>query len=253
VTVTSTGTTPNYIHTVVFSGVAGNPAILAVANNLTSIGSFAFATTVSGPAVGFKGRSLQLLGGTADITEIYQQVTLTPLAVYALGVWAAVEATISSGTITISLVNSIGSSTPLVDENGASATLTTNLSTLTTTPQCLAVAFATPRILPATVYVKIKISAALASGKILYLDECCLAKMTSLYAGGPRVAIFNGRLPCYAGTATELPTEFTLTVANNRAGELHEWMERNFDLRGKGLYMPVATSGSETIADSLMS
>jgi hypothetical protein len=79
----------------------------------------------------------------------------------------------------------------------------------------------------------------------VYLDEMAVVKGTELYTGGPYVAAFTGK------TAVVNEDNWTLTVANNRAGKIQEWFNRCFDMTGKGLLLPSA--GAAVIPESVIS
>jgi len=75
VTVSSTGTSPNYTHTVTFTGTAGELNQLTSINNLTG-GTITHATTVDGDDGAYSGRALQLISdGSGEQTTVY-----TPLS-----------------------------------------------------------------------------------------------------------------------------------------------------------------------------
>jgi hypothetical protein len=84
-----------------------------------------------------------------------------------------------------------------------------------------------------------KLTTALSSGTSLFVDELALVAMTELYAGGPRVAAFTGARNFAVGDTA------TITVLNNREGELHEWFHRLLGLGGNRILFPVATPGTQ--------
>lgn len=106
--------------------------------------------------------------------------------------------------------------------------------------------FRTPSTLPASVYLRIRISTAISNGTSVFIDEVCMVEMTSLYTGGPAASAFTGR------NLWALNDTANLAVANNRAGLLNEWLNRIFDLRTSEILLPTNSVGSETIADSLV-
>lgn len=78
----------------------------------------------------------------------------------------------------------------------------------------------------------------------IYIDDMVVVAGRELYAGGPWVAAVGGATPAVNGD------EWTLTVANNRAGKFQEWFNRVFDMSPKGLLLP--TSGTTLINDNLI-
>ena len=74
-----------------------------------------------------------------------------------------------------------------------------------------------------------------------------MVAMTELYNGGPLAAMFAGN------DAYRVGDKYNITVTNDRAGLLHEWMARTFDLATNQIVLPVDSGGSETIPDSVVS
>src|SRR6185295_15946361 len=88
VTVTSTGTTPLFTHTITFVGVAGNLSQITVVNNLTTGGTYTPGTTTNGSANAMIGRALELVGNGSTLPTLYRKLTgLKQLTQYALNVW----------------------------------------------------------------------------------------------------------------------------------------------------------------------
>lgn len=138
---------------------------------------------------------------------------------------------------------------PLATANGASLTGGTTPDAaiaLTTQGSPASPVFRTPATLPPSTYLRIRISTAVSAGTSVFCDEVVLVPMTELYTGGPFVASFTGSTEWALGDTSTLP------MANDRAGALHEWMNRAFDLRENNLLIPTNSTGSETIADSLI-
>ena len=94
------------------------------------------------------------------------------------------------------------------------------------------------------VYLRIRVHTAIDAGTSVYLDEMGIVKATPLYNGGPFVAVFAGATPAVN------EDKWTLTVANNRAGEFQTWYDRAFNMRDKDLLLP--SSGSTLIPDTLI-
>ena len=245
VTVTSTGTGANLTHTVVFTGVP-NPSQLQSTSGLTG-GSptINHATTVAGsPWVARGARCLEFVGDGSTLTTIQVPVSLTGKTCYAFNLWAVVDVTPAAGVLTIDLVDGIGDEV-VADDEGTNNTTTLDLTALTTSHQASTVAFHTPSTMPSQVYLRLRLTTALSSGSSLFVDECCLVAMQELYTGGLWAAGFSG------------PEDFRLedyceiTVENDRAGSLHEWLHRLLGLGNKRILLPVgAPTGSQP--DSLI-
>lgn len=250
VEVTTTGTTPNYTHTITFTGLAGNVAQFTILNSTTG-GTITPGTTTAGSANAFSGKALELDSNGSELTTMNQAVTLSPLTRYAFSLRAMADVVPAAGVITIDLVDGIGGSV-VADEAGTSISSTIDCTALTTSFAARSFTFTTPQTMPTVTYWRIRISTAVSSGTSIFLDHACLVAMTELYAGGPCVAIFSGNILPEAKNGTSDGDYLTLTVANNYAGEFQSYFERNFQMAAKRLRLPSVTDGSETLADSLI-
>lgn len=253
-TVTSTGTTPNFTHTITFTGQAGNVSQITVTNNTTG-GTYTPATSTAG-TFGFIGKSGRFVGtGGAELTTLNQKVALKGLAQYAVNIWMAADVVPAAGVVKIDLVDGIGG-TVINDEAGTANSVTIDCTgaPMTTTFVAFNGMFRTPKILPSAIYIRLRVSTAITSGRTIYFDHMALVEATELYKGGPSVAIFSGKTPMRkSSTDGQVEADyFILTCANDYRGELQTWADRNFNMREKGLLLPSATGGSETIADSLV-
>ena len=84
VTVTATGTTPNWVHTVTFEGCASDLPLMTSVNRFDT-GSIAHAQVTAGSGLAYTGRALTLLGDGATNAEILTDLpTLKADTVYAL-------------------------------------------------------------------------------------------------------------------------------------------------------------------------
>ena len=244
-TVSSTGTSPDYVHTVIFYGVT-NPAQLTSTNALTggSSPALAHATSVAGSANVHSGaRSLEFNSDGAELSQLRQKVTLVRETVYAFNLYAKVDSVPAAGVITVDLFDG---SAVINDQQGTANSFTIDCTALTTSFVAKNGFFRTPTVLPPIVYLRIHISTAVSNTTSVFIDHCCLQKATELYAGGPFAAIFQGN--------TNFAAEDTITIAatNDRAGAFQEWFERAFEMRANGLLLPSDTGGTETVADSLI-
>lgn len=250
VTVTSTGTSPDYTHTVVFTGVPAPPQLTST--EYTDTGLLTHATTVAG-GVSMRGaRSLELDSDGAELTCIQIAVTLAAETQYAIHMWLKTDVVPAAGRYTIDLVDGIGG-TVIQDAQGVNNTLYFDAASLTTDWQSLAVigskmpVFRTPTTLPTKTYLRLRATTAMSNGSSLFVDEVCLVAMTQLYTGGPSLTLFTGE------NVWGIDDTLTLTVTNDRAGEMHEWCNRVFSLRTSDLLLPTNSAGGESINDNVIS
>lgn len=243
VTVTATGTTPNYTHTVTFAGVAGNVTIMASISHLNT-GTISHAETTTGSTNAFTGRGLVLTGDGSTTAEVVIELpALTSDTVYCLH-WRHKISTGATGVVRWAVLDSVAGSV-VNDSEGTANSVAVDISTLTTSFAVGTLWIRVPPSLKQPAFLSIKATTAVANTKLYCLDEVVLVKAKQLYAGGPYAAAFRGNVP-------PLPTEYwDLVVANNRAGTLHEWFDRCFNLRGSNLLLP--TSGGTSIPNSVVS
>lgn len=252
VTVTATGTTPNFTHTITAVGAGGNLTQIQVDNRTTG-GTLTPATSSNGDANVFRGgKALHIDSDGAELPGLAQLVTLQASTQYAVSLWAITDVVPASGEITLDLVDGIGG-TVLQDESGNVCRVRLNADNLTTSWQHLAtiagadVCFRTPATLPPQVYFRLHVTVAIPNTSSIWIDEVCCEPMEQLYPGGPSVAYFAGQVnPGPADT-------WELAVVNDRAGEIQEWMNRNFDMAQAELLLPSKSDGTETIPDTVVS
>ncbi len=226
--------------------------ITTIQDGSADSGSITHLTTVSGtPQVYSGAKALIFKSNGAELTTIQQRlVNLQADTVYGVHLWACADDIPAAGVLKIELIDGTSGSV-ITDDQGVANTLTFNASSLLTTWQSLDalvsgdVVFRTPLNVPSIVYIRLRISTAVTSGRSIFLDRFTVAPMTQLYAGGPFVQVIDGR------DSFVVNDKFTLTVANNRAGLVQEWFARNFNMAQLGLLLP--SSGSPTIPDSVVS
>jgi hypothetical protein len=239
VTVTATGTSPNYTHTVVFENVP-NPAQLTSTSLLTG-GSptITHATLVAGsPYVARGSRCLELVGDGATLTCLQVPINLTARTCYAFNLWAAVDVVPAAGVLTVDLVDGVGG-TVVADDQGNNNTLAIDLTGLSATHSPHNVCFHTPLAMPSQVYLRVRLTTALSAGTSLFLDELAMVAMQELYAGGLWAAAFSGPNDFLPEDCAEI------VVTNDRAGELHEFLNRFLGLQSRRVLFPTEVSGSQ--------
>lgn len=230
-----TSNTPTYWTVLV--GTAGTDILSAsAANSLGSSGSALQFTGTGGAPLSSLAQTFNSSSGTT--------ATLKPNTVYHYSFWAKKSASLAAGALQIGLLD--GSDAAVSDDASTANTTTIAHGTLSTSYAHFSGAFITPKSLPSTQKLRVRISTALTSGESVYVDHLSFAEATLLYAGGPYATLHSG------ATAFILNDSFTLTVANNFASDWAKMLERLFGLRALGIQLPSATGGSITIADSLL-
>ncbi len=244
VTVASTGTSPNFTHTITFTGVPGNPNQLVAVNRLDT-GTVTVSTTRAGELESFDGSSLVFVGNGTEQTEVLAPLVLVPQKVYLLGLFLRRKGSPLAGTLDVALVKSPGG-TPINDPAGNPNLVQVDLTAGSAADwQFVSGAFVLPEGTVQPVYLQLKLSTALDAGAEVFVDEVLLTEGVELYAGGPRVAATS-----WPGVP-RVGDSWSLTATNDRAGELQEWMHRTFDLAALGLQLP--TTGSVLVPDSVIS
>lgn len=252
--VATTGTSPNFTHTITFTGRGGNLNQLTSTNNLTGgTPTITHATTSDGTAQVFAGgKALELDSDGAELTTLNQRLqNLSPETAYGVSLWAIADVTPAAGVITLDLVDGIGG-TVINDSEGNANSMTFNAADLTTSWKHLSdlvsgeTVFRTPEVVPDLVYFRLRISTAVSSGTSVFVDNVAMVSMSELYSGGPLVAAFGGSVEFKSGD------KWTITTTNDRAGLVQEWYNRNFDMAEKGLLLPSNSAGSETVPDTVV-
>ena len=242
-----------------------NPALDASGGNLMTNSDFNTYTVANTPdnwtiAVGAAGTDI-LAGGSGaayagsnclqlaynasgPLSDLRQAVTVAPLTAYTFSCMMKKTAGLSgAGVIRLALVD--GAGTVLTDPQGNACSVSYTLSGFTTGYVRKTLTTWTPRVLPTTTYLQIKITTAIAdASQSVYVDWGALNTMSRLYPGGPCLSLFSGSTSWARGDLATLP------VNNNYGGLLVLFSDRIFGLREQALVLP--TSGSPTVADSLI-
>ena len=185
--------------------------------------------------------------GTSTNSQLIQPIALATRTSYLFHVRLRAESSIFAGTIRFALLDGVGGNVT-TDEEGNANSLTVNCSSLSTSAHSSHFArFAIKATQTDQVYLQILITN-VTNGKTVYIDDVEIIEATQFYNGGPWLAVFPGR---------SSPTEtdnWTLTIANNRAGSLQEWFARTFDTPDFDILLPVTGStAATTIPDSIIS
>lgn len=246
VTVTATGTAPNYTHSITFVGVGGNPAQLTSINGLTGGTSptISHATTTAGDAASWRGRSVKLASDGATQTTLYVPITVEAERSYVLHLWALRSGTATTGTLEASVVDGIGGSIT-TDDAGNQNKLDIAIASLSaSTHEAKWTGLRFRKADAGILYLRLRFSTPPDNGVSVYLDDVVIVEATRLYDGGPAIAVLRpARTP-------RIGQYWTLQISNDRAGKLLEWTARVFRLDQLGLAVP--TSGTTLIPDSVV-
>ncbi len=203
------------------------------------------------------GGSLQFTGdGGGTLIAVYQPFNtassttagaggtpakLTAFMPLHLNVWVKTSATPAAGVLEFSLTD--GSGTTINDQAGNANLFTKSLTAVSTSFVNVNGAFRLPANPPAVIRLKVRLSTSIDNTKSVYLGRMSLTKPTQIYTGGPYFSAHSGSTATLANDAWTLPVSQTY-------GTFQREFERYFGMRGLGLVMP--SSGSPTIADSLV-
>lgn len=131
VSVAESGTTPNFTHTITFTGVP-NPGELTSTNALNT-GSIAHATSTAGSANVLRGaRALEFDSDGSQLTTINRKVTLTSKTQYAINAFFLADVVPAAGVMIVDLVDGIGGNV-VRDDQGFYNTLKIPCATALTT------------------------------------------------------------------------------------------------------------------------
>lgn len=204
------------------------------------------------------GEALRILGDGSNLTQIRQPFNdstgtvgaLEPATQYSFNVWARRDGVApGAGVLTVDLWNETTGAV-INDNNGTPNSFTIDLTGLTTSYLPQRGVFRTPSILPSTIYLRMRLSTALTTGRSVYFDKASLGLMTQAYTSGPYVAVHAGSTPFLIGDLG------TIAVTNSRgaAGVLDTWQTaftRLFpEMLSSELLIP--SSSVPTIADGLI-
>lgn len=149
------------------------------------------------------GNSVNLVGDGSTLTQISQQLdnsagtsgSLDPLIQSGFNIWLRRDGTAAgAGVLTIDLADAVLGNV-VKDANGVDNSFTIDLTALTTIFTAYNVAFRTPLIMPTNLYLRIRMTTALTSGRSVYLDRGSLGLMTQIYTGGPYLSLHSGSIP----------------------------------------------------------
>lgn len=258
VTVVTTGSTPNYTHTITFNGIATPVQLVAIDDALTGGSSPAVTpgTSTAADNAEYGARAVKLTSnGTESGAFLHQRLTnLLPETAYAftIGTQLNDNVTITQGTLGIRLVDGVGG-TVLTDEAGTANEFTVAYSAMAQSGRLFATAtgfFRTPKEMPPIVYLELAADAAFNNTNTLHLDGARLVPAEELYDGGPLVAVFAGEPVIGAHALGDknfaLGDKFTLTVVNAYTAEFQQWFNRFCDMDALEQQLPAASGTSSS-------
>lgn len=249
ITVVTTGTSPDFTHTITFEKIhpPGNIGNLSSSETFDQ-GAIAHAQSTAGTAHVYRDKALIFDSNGSELTAVKQRVDQLLLArtSYAVCAWMKVDAYPAAGVIKIELVD--GAGTVVANVQGVDNSISINplsgqdLSTSAFT--AITGFFQTPTVIPEIVYLRIKITTAISNTASLFIDEVSLVKPTALYTGGPLVVMFAGT------TLPGIRDKWTITVVNALGGEFQTWFYRCFGYAD--FLLPSDNAGNETIDDATL-
>lgn len=207
-------------------------------------------------------KALKIACDGATLTSIAQtfnsgsgtNTTLSPNTVYAFNFWGRKTTSLAAGVLSVELVD--GSNVVIADDAGTNNATTFTLSGWTTSYVAKNGFFRTPKVLPTTYKMRIRLTTAGTNSESFYIADLALTPATQLYIGGPFVAVFGGSTSPVAASGTNAADKWTISVVNNYGGAFQQMFWRMFDMPNLGtigLILPSNAGGSETIDDALVS
>lgn len=202
--------------------------------------------------------SAKITGDGSTLTQIRQKFddstgtsgTLEPLTQYAFNIFVRRDGTAAAaGVLTVDLADSGGN--VLKDMAGNDNSFTIDLTNLTTSFAAYNGTFRTPIIMPSSLYLRLRLSTALTTGRSVYFDRAALGLMTQSTNFGPYAAVFSGAAAFVLGDYAKV----AITNSRGAGGTLSTWQTlfaRLFpnDMYGNGLLLP--SSSTPTISDNLI-
>lgn len=192
--------------------------------------------------------AFRFIGNGSTLASIEQKLadeTGSPLTLvcdrlYCLAARARYSAAPSAGVVRLALFNS-GTGSVI------SATALNIPYTVGTGYFWYTVFFRAPLNAPNAMSLRISQTTAINAGATFYLDGVVLTEAQQIAPGGPGLVVFPGSDDWKTGDS------ITLSVTNNGEGAWNTEFDRFFRMYERGLLLQKATSGSETILDSLIS
>jgi hypothetical protein len=232
--VTTTGTGPNYVHSIKFVGVVGDVPNITI-NSSVSPGSIAQANGAAVDVSGLTYRTMFWVGNGSQLTAMEQVITPQAKTQYAFHVRMKKQAS-ATGVIEFRLIDGAGN--VINDDAGVANSLSVNLTAVSSAAYGAHTAFfRLPSVLPTIVKFQVRLTTAINNTYKLYIDEMTLATVRQLGNTGLYAALFPG----VAASATA--DAYTLSSTNDYTGRIQTLFMRFFDRQ-------LPSSGSPTISDT---
>lgn len=203
--------------------------------------------SVSTPARGV--RALEFRGNAGlTLTKIKQTfgsasgtlARLKPHTRYAISFWARRNGAVADGVVRVSVQDGSGS---IIGSSNVSVTI----SGLTTSYALTTLVFTTPYDVPTTHELVVELTTALTDTTSLYVDDLCVTEMYQAQPGSFYFLIIAGPVDFVIDDRWSIP------VVNNNEGAFVRYFDLAFQMKEKGLLLPSAGGGAETIDDALIS
>ena len=234
VTVTTTGTEPNYVHTIKFDGIVGDVGNIT-ANSSISPGTITQANGAAVDASGLNYRTLLWVGNGSQLTAMEQVIFPSALTQYAFHVRMKKQ-TGATGVIEFRLVN--GAGTVINDDAGTANSISVNLTAVSDSIFSAHTGFfRLPSVLPSIVKVQVRLTTAINNTFKLYIDEMTLASVQQISNTG----LYAALLPGAAASATT--DAYALSSTNDYTGRIQSMFMRFFDRQ-------LPSSNTPTISDT---
>lgn len=234
VTVTSTGSSPNFAHSIKFVGLPGNIPNIVIANSLNT-GTI---TRSDGAAVdtgGLANTALVFIGNGSQLTTIEQVILPSAGVQYGFHVRMKKQSG-ATGVVRFRLVDGTGA--VINDDAGTANSVSVNLTAVSDTAYLSHTDFfRLPSTLPAVVKLEVGLTTAINNTYKLYLDEMTLAGVTQLGTTGLAAVLFAGP------QASATTDAYTLSSTNDFGGRIQTLMRRFFNYQ-------LPSAGMSTISDT---
>lgn len=197
---------------------------------------------------------LSFIGDASTLTQLKTTdplADLESLTPYALNFWLKADVVPAAGVLVVDLFD--GSSV-IADEAGTNNSLSIDLTGISTSYVAKNVVFRLPEPVPATVYLRVRLSTALSSGSSIFIDSLAMAAMqqpSRAVGRVPFVAVFSGSTNWSLDDGDpNLVNTFKIETANDRASDWQTLWDKLFDSGSSGFILP--SSGTTAISDSLI-
>lgn len=198
---------------------------------------------------------LQFTGNGSELTAVLQQFNassgttakLYANTVYGVGFWTKVDSVPAAGVLQVSLVNGTGTTPTIVADDATTDNATTvSLPGETTSYAFHSAFFRTPKTLPSTLALRVRLSTALTNARKVYIGGLVMTPAVQVYTGGPYAAAIAGNIKA------DIADRYTLAVANNAGTTAWQYVLQRLWSMNSLYPLQIPSSGSPTIATGLI-